>query len=87
MKRALKFAIVGGSAAGLFAALMLARAGHEVVVLEQDRSSRLATRSLLRCLPSARPRLKSSSPISSWPGAGSFYGIPARRVSPLARGG
>jgi 2-polyprenyl-6-methoxyphenol hydroxylase-like FAD-dependent oxidoreductase len=38
MKRPLKFAIVGGSAAGLFASLMLARAGHEVVVLEQDRS-------------------------------------------------
>jgi 2-polyprenyl-6-methoxyphenol hydroxylase-like FAD-dependent oxidoreductase len=33
----LKIAIVGGSAAGLFASLMLARAGHEVVILEQDR--------------------------------------------------
>ena len=38
MTRRLKFAIVGGSAAGLFASLMLARAGHEVVVLEQERS-------------------------------------------------
>jgi 2-polyprenyl-6-methoxyphenol hydroxylase-like FAD-dependent oxidoreductase len=38
MTRRLKFAIVGGSAAGLFASLMLARAGHEIVVLEQDRS-------------------------------------------------
>ena len=38
MKRPLKFAIAGGSAAGLLASLMLARAGHEVVVLEQDRS-------------------------------------------------
>lgn len=33
----MKIAIVGGSAAGMFAALMLARAGHEVVLLEQDR--------------------------------------------------
>jgi 2-polyprenyl-6-methoxyphenol hydroxylase-like FAD-dependent oxidoreductase len=33
----LKIAIVGGGAAGLFASLMLARAGHEVLVLEQDR--------------------------------------------------
>ena len=31
----MKIAIVGGSAAGLFAALLLARAGHEVLVLEQ----------------------------------------------------
>ena len=35
--KGLKIAIVGGSAAGLFASLMLARAGHEVLVLEQDR--------------------------------------------------
>lgn len=33
----LKFVIVGAGAAGLFASLLLARAGHEVVILEQDR--------------------------------------------------
>jgi 2-polyprenyl-6-methoxyphenol hydroxylase-like FAD-dependent oxidoreductase len=33
----LKIAIVGGGGAGLFAALLLARAGHEIVVLERDR--------------------------------------------------
>ncbi len=33
----MKIAIVGGGAAGLLASLMLARAGHEVVVLERDR--------------------------------------------------
>jgi 2-polyprenyl-6-methoxyphenol hydroxylase-like FAD-dependent oxidoreductase len=32
-----RIAIAGGSAAGLFAALLLARAGHDVVVLERDR--------------------------------------------------
>ena len=32
----MKIAVVGGGAAGLFAALLLARAGHEVVVLERD---------------------------------------------------
>jgi 2-polyprenyl-6-methoxyphenol hydroxylase-like FAD-dependent oxidoreductase len=32
----LRIAIAGGSAAGLFAALLLARAGHDVVVLERD---------------------------------------------------
>jgi 2-polyprenyl-6-methoxyphenol hydroxylase-like FAD-dependent oxidoreductase len=32
----LNIAIVGGSAAGLFAALLLARAGHDAVVLERD---------------------------------------------------
>ncbi|MBV9142126.1 MAG: NAD(P)-binding protein [Pseudonocardiales bacterium] len=32
---AVKVAIVGAGAAGLFASLMLVRAGHEVVVLEQ----------------------------------------------------
>jgi glycine/D-amino acid oxidase-like deaminating enzyme len=32
----LKIAIVGGGGAGLFAALLLARAGHEIVVLERD---------------------------------------------------
>lgn len=33
----MKIVIVGGGAAGLFASLLLARAGHEIVVLEQDR--------------------------------------------------
>jgi len=33
----LKIAVVGAGAAGLFAALLLARAGHQVTVLEQDR--------------------------------------------------
>jgi 2-polyprenyl-6-methoxyphenol hydroxylase-like FAD-dependent oxidoreductase len=33
----LRIAIAGGSAAGIFAALLLARAGHDVVVLERDR--------------------------------------------------
>jgi 2-polyprenyl-6-methoxyphenol hydroxylase-like FAD-dependent oxidoreductase len=37
MKPALNTAVVGGGAAGLFASLLLARAGHEVVVFEQDR--------------------------------------------------
>ena len=32
----MRIAIVGGSAAGLFAALLLARAGHDAVVLERD---------------------------------------------------
>jgi glycine/D-amino acid oxidase-like deaminating enzyme len=32
-----KVVIVGASAAGCFAALLLARAGHEVLVLEKDR--------------------------------------------------
>jgi glycine/D-amino acid oxidase-like deaminating enzyme len=32
-----KIALVGGGAAGLFASLLLARAGHEVLVLEKDR--------------------------------------------------
>jgi 2-polyprenyl-6-methoxyphenol hydroxylase-like FAD-dependent oxidoreductase len=34
---ALRIVIVGGGAAGSFASLLLARAGHEIVVLEQDR--------------------------------------------------
>jgi 2-polyprenyl-6-methoxyphenol hydroxylase-like FAD-dependent oxidoreductase len=33
----MKIAIIGGGAGGLFAALLLARVGHEVTVLEQDR--------------------------------------------------
>ena len=33
----MRISIVGGGAAGLFASLLLARAGHEVVVLERDR--------------------------------------------------
>jgi 2-polyprenyl-6-methoxyphenol hydroxylase-like FAD-dependent oxidoreductase len=37
---AVKVVIVGAGAVGLFASLMLARAGHEVVVLEQDRLAR-----------------------------------------------
>ena len=35
-KHALDIAILGGGAAGLFAALLLARAGHEATVLERD---------------------------------------------------
>jgi 2-polyprenyl-6-methoxyphenol hydroxylase-like FAD-dependent oxidoreductase len=34
--RNVKVAVVGGGAAGAFAALLLARSGHEVVLLEQD---------------------------------------------------
>ncbi len=34
----MRISIVGGGAAGLFGALLLARAGHEVMVLEQDSS-------------------------------------------------
>jgi 2-polyprenyl-6-methoxyphenol hydroxylase-like FAD-dependent oxidoreductase len=37
MEGALNVAIVGGGAAGLFASLLLARAGHKVFVFEQDR--------------------------------------------------
>ena len=33
----MKIAIVGGSAAGLFASLLLARTGHDVVVLDRER--------------------------------------------------
>lgn len=33
----MKITVIGGGAGGLLAALLLARAGHEVVVLEQDR--------------------------------------------------
>jgi 2-polyprenyl-6-methoxyphenol hydroxylase-like FAD-dependent oxidoreductase len=33
----MKIAVVGASAAGLFASLLLARAGHQVVALEQER--------------------------------------------------
>ena len=33
----MKITIIGGGAGGLFAALLLARAGHEVAVVERDR--------------------------------------------------
>ena len=33
----MRIVIAGGSAAGLFTALLLARAGHDVVVLDRDR--------------------------------------------------
>ena len=32
----MRVAVIGGSAAGLFTALLLARAGHEAVVLDRD---------------------------------------------------
>jgi 2-polyprenyl-6-methoxyphenol hydroxylase-like FAD-dependent oxidoreductase len=32
----LKIAVIGGSAGGRFASLLLARAGHEVVLADQD---------------------------------------------------
>lgn len=34
--RLLRIAIIGGSAAGIFAALILARAGHEILLMERD---------------------------------------------------
>ncbi|HLK86176.1 MAG TPA: hypothetical protein VKT27_06665 [Candidatus Binataceae bacterium] len=59
MKKALKVAIVGGSASGLLSSLTLARAGHEVVVLEQDRLKPAADReSAAACaLRSAAPQI------------------------------
>jgi glycine/D-amino acid oxidase-like deaminating enzyme len=33
----MRISVVGGGAGGLIASLMLARAGHEVIVVEQDR--------------------------------------------------
>ena len=54
----MKIAIVGAGAAGLFAALLLARPGHEVVVLEQDR---------LEHAPDRLFRVRSASGAPGWP--------------------
>ena len=37
MSRALNVIVVGGSAAGVFTSLLLARAGHTVTMLEQEK--------------------------------------------------
>jgi glycine/D-amino acid oxidase-like deaminating enzyme len=55
----MKITIIGGGAGGLFAALLLARAGHQVVVLEQDHVEPGAD--VESAAGSAYPRRRSSS--------------------------
>ena len=54
----MKIAIIGASAAGSFAALLLARTGHDVLVLDRENLSPLPTSSPLRRRHSVQPLRK-----------------------------